>query len=112
MRSQIKDDWEKPRGKGQHLTAQEIQQLRIWYNCGEKSRSAARKLKCSTRTVEKYFADFGGKSNRPVRPPFERKLTRIRSADDEYYFDPDRPKIPFDPVKHREARFYKGNFEL
>lgn len=108
----LPEDWEKPRSKSTHLTAEEIQQLRVAYNCGKLAREAARELKCSTRTVNKYFADFGGNSNRVIgKRQFERRPIRP-VAGDQYYFESSKPRPAFDPVKHRESRHYRGSFEL
>ena len=54
------DDWEKPRSKGQHLTGEEVYQLRQAHQLGRTPREAARELKCSTRVAYKYFKAFDG----------------------------------------------------
>lgn len=89
----IKDDWEKPRGKGNHLTAAEIAQIRVAFNCGRRPADIARELKCSSRVAAKYFAQFRGvphkKSQRQRQPrPIDRSGQPVR------------------------ARFYTSNFEL
>lgn len=55
---QVKDDWEKPRSKGQHLTAEEIQLLKSLFKTGHSGREAARTLKCSSRVASKYYSFF------------------------------------------------------
>lgn len=52
------EDWEKPRGKGQHLTEAEIEQLKVAFNASRPSRDIARELQCSTRVVNKYYSYF------------------------------------------------------
>jgi hypothetical protein len=54
----MRDDWEKPRGRNDHLTAVEIKQIRVAFNCGLKPRDIAREIKCSSRIAFKYFAMF------------------------------------------------------
>lgn len=60
-----KDDWHKPRTKGQHLTADEIAQIKAAYIAGHRPEYAARELQCSSRVVMKYYAQFRD-GHRPV----------------------------------------------
>ena len=83
MTAQQKDDWQKPRAKWQHLTEAEIARIRIAYQQRRKNRDIARELQCSTRVVQKYYAQFADQGIPQQREPA-----------------PARP------------RFYKGNFEL
>lgn len=87
----IKDDWEKPRTQGNHLTSAEIASLRVAFNCGRKPRDAAREMKCSTRVAAKYFSQFRGDAR--YRGP----VAEIQII------------APQRPVR---ARFYKSDFEL
>ncbi len=59
MTKSIKDDWHKPRGKGQHLTPADIAQIKAAFDAKRKPRDVARELQCSTRVAEKYFRQFG-----------------------------------------------------
>lgn len=86
----IKDDWDKPRTQGNHLTLPEIARLRVAFNCGRKPRDAARELSCSSRVAAKYFSQFRGD-------------TKYRAPVPEMQILAPRPAKP---------RFYKSNFEL
>lgn len=92
MATQIKDDWEKPRSKGDHLKAHEIAQIRVAFRCGRKPRDIARELKCSSRVAAKYFAVFRGGATRRERAP--------------------KMVIQAEPRPVTQGRFYKSNFEL
>ncbi|MBV5269022.1 MAG: hypothetical protein JZU55_02725 [Afipia sp.] len=83
-----RDDWEKPRSKGQHLTATEIAFIKSEFLNGTKAHDTARALKCSSRIVSKYYGFFVA----------EGCVSGNRA--------------PFDPAKARSDRFYKSNFEL
>ena len=85
-----KDDWEKPRSKGQHLTPAEITFIKLEYRKGSKIQDTARTLKCSSRVVAKYYGFF--KAEGTVK-------------------NTERPYREFAPVKPG-PRFYKSNFEL
>lgn len=76
-----KDDWEKPRSKGQHLSEAEIEVLRDSYRRGDHYSVGARELKCSSRVACKYYSYFkaegirkGGKPSEPstIAPRFYR----------------------------------------
>ncbi|WP_194474588.1 hypothetical protein [Bradyrhizobium sp. CCBAU 51753] len=88
MVTQPKDDWEKPRSKGTHLTDAEIAQLKVAYRAGTRSRDAERTLKCATRTVNKYYGFFKAEG---VIKDTERPSPTPRST---------------------SPRFYKSTFEL
>ena len=97
----IRDDWEKPRSKGVHLTPDEKARLRIAYNSGRAIRDIARELQCSSRVVAKYYASFRAanplsKNKSRVANPVARPITRAL-AEPRYVPGP---------------RFYKSNFEL
>lgn len=84
--AQPRDDWEKPRSKGQHLTADEIEFIKAEYHKRSPIRSVARHLKCSSRVVSKYFGLF--------------RAEGVRG-------------LPFNPAAQPQAnRFYKSNFEV
>lgn len=85
--STIKDDWEKPRSKGQHLTADEIALIRRGYLTNRFYRDIARELKCSSRVVSKYYGLFQAEGLRKGRDLEPKK-------------------------KVGEGRFYKSTFSL
>ncbi|MDB5620542.1 MAG: hypothetical protein JWQ24_4780 [Tardiphaga sp.] len=82
---QPRDNWEKPRSKGQHLTADEIAFIKSEYRKRSSIRDVARSLKCSSRVVSKYFGLF--------------KAEGVRG-------------VPFNPASQQPSRFYKSNFEV
>ena len=92
--TQPRDDWHKPRSKTDHLTRDDIRKLKAFFDLGWSPRNAARELQCSSRTANKYYAEFRGD---------------VRSVPE---------KKPNPPVRHRPikiehaSRFYKGNFDL
>lgn len=53
-----RDDWEKPRSKGTHLTPSEIDFIREGFCAFRLHRDVARDLKCSSRIVCKYYGFF------------------------------------------------------
>ena len=81
-----KDDWEKPRSKGQHLSAAEIDVLRESYRKGRHYSAAARELKCSSRIACKYYGFF--------------KAEGIKKGEQ-----------PSDPSEIA-SRFYRSSFEI
>jgi hypothetical protein len=78
-----RDDWEKPRSKGQHLTEAEIGEIKKAYLLGEPSRDIARRLQCSSRIASKYYGFFRAEGLMP------------------------NPK----KISVAEGRFYKSDFE-
>jgi hypothetical protein len=86
MAAQARDEWEKPRSKGQHLTEQEIALLKTSYKAGHSPREAARAIKCSSRIANKYYSYFRAEGVR-------------RTIDN---------PLPTAPA----SRFYKSSFEL
>lgn len=68
--SSTRDDWEKPRSKGTHLTDAEIEMLRAAFRVGRSARDVARDLKCSSRVANKYYSYFKAqgetKNNRSI----------------------------------------------
>jgi hypothetical protein len=95
------DDWEKPRGRRDHLTADEVAQLRRDFNVGVDPYEAARKLKCSSRTAYRYYGEFRGEA------PTRQRDKKARLAMVTQRAQP-KPATPSPMV----GRFYKGSFEL
>lgn len=52
------DDWSKPRGRHDHFSKGEIAYLRQAYKEGILPKVVARELRCATRTVNVWFANF------------------------------------------------------
>jgi hypothetical protein len=73
--SKWRDDWEKPRTKGQHLTEAEIAEIKRAYLAGERSRDVARRLQCSSRVASKYFGFFRAEGCVPTMKPTAKKIT-------------------------------------
>jgi hypothetical protein len=79
-----RDDWEKPRSHGCHLTEAEISRLRQAYKDGVNSRTVALELRCSSRVVSKYYGFFKAEGVRktisavPLRLPQQAEGSRIR----------------------------------
>lgn len=84
MSAQRKDDWPKPRATWQYLTEAEIARIRLAFQQRRKNRDVARELQCSTRVVQKYYAQF---ANQGI---------------------PQQCELP----GAAPSRFYRGNFEL
>ncbi len=53
-----RDEWEKPRSKGVHLTSDEIALVKVGFAAKRTIQDVARELKCSSRTVSKYYGWF------------------------------------------------------
>lgn len=86
MPSGPRDDWEKPRSKGTHLTDDELVIVREGYRTNRGIKDVARELKCSSRTITKYYGLFGAEG---LRRGSERPVHR----------------------QPNKARFYTSNFE-
>lgn len=95
------DDWEKSRTRGDHLTPEEVAQLRRDYNVGLDPYDAARKLKCSSRTAYRYYGQFRG----DVTTRQQNKKARLAMVTQRAQ---PKPATPSPMV----GRFYKGSFEL
>jgi hypothetical protein len=89
--SVIKDNWDKPRGNGDHLTQKEITALRTAFNCGVHTRDIARQLQCSSRIASKYYAQFRGAMDQNKR---RHNMVEKKS------------------MPTARARFYKSTFEV
>lgn len=72
--SEKRDDWEKPRGKGDRLTVAEIEFMRQGYIAGRISRDGARDLKCSSRVASKYYSLFNAEGVRKGKRDFALRL--------------------------------------
>lgn len=57
--SDIVEDWEK-RGRHDHLTEEEVEDVRRAYRAGYRAEGIARQLRCSVRTIQKYYGFFRG----------------------------------------------------
>lgn len=88
-----RDDWEKPRAKGVHLTPAEISKIRVAFNTGRHPSDIARELQCSSRIANKYYAQFRG---------YAVPRGRLRTV----------VVRPPEPKPAARARFYTSTFEL
>lgn len=70
-----KDDWERPRSKGQHFTPAEMRVIEDGFAAKRRPRDVARELRCATRTVYGHFAALAGTPNKF----FPRKKVRKQS---------------------------------
>lgn len=97
----IEEDWAKT---AKPFTEAQIAKIRAGYFNGSRAKEIARELNCCTRSVHKWFsrfkADFG-----PVK-----RNRKPRSS--ENTSKPISNTSRFDPIAHREKRFYRGSFEL
>jgi len=98
--SHRRDHWRKPHSTSDHLAESEIARIRAAFRADVPAKNIAQDLQCSTRTVQKYYAMFGGRlaaasSGKPREP---------------LAAEPER-SAPHPPAT-RPSRFYKGNFEL
>jgi hypothetical protein len=101
MPKHLKDDWDKPRTQGNHLTDDEIKKLRVAYTTGRHPSDIARELQCSSRVANKYYAMFRG--NSPV--------SRVRRPRDAVVARAVAASTP-QPAPQPKSRFYTSNFEL
>lgn len=79
-----RDDWRKPRAHSQHLTEEEIAQIKDAYIAGYRVEYIARKLACSSRNVQKYYGMFraqGVMQNADQPPPKKPMPTRFYKSD-------------------------------
>jgi len=90
MVAQAKDDWQKPRNHGQHLTEEEMAAIRVGYRTNRAAKDVARELQCSTRTVNRYYGILRaeGETRHKIPPPTPKATAPAKS------------------------RFYKSTFEL
>lgn len=65
------DDWIKTRSNGVHLTEDEIAGVKRSFVAGEKIYDVAKRLKCSSRTIVKYYGFFRaeGVREKPAKRP-------------------------------------------
>lgn len=94
--TELAEDWFKPRTHGQRLTRDEIDFIRAAHARGDIARLVARQLRCTTRIIRKYFAQFEG------RAPAIAKRRPIPSVE--------KPKPP-QPKSVPTPNFYRSNFE-
>lgn len=94
------DNWDKPRTRGDHLTAEEVGQLRRHFNVGLDPYDAARELQCSSRTAYRYYGQFRGDAPTRQRDKKARLAMVAKRVE---------PKPVPSPMV---GRFYKGSFDL
>ena len=99
-----RDDWHKPRGHNGHLEPDEIAFVRKSFWDKRDARDVARSLRCSTRIIQKYYAQFRGDGGRCSHRPQRRPRASRAGADS-------KPQNAA-PAPARPSRFYKSNFEL
>ena len=97
------DDWEKPRTRRDHLSAEEMLQLEQMFKAGKTPRDAARAIKCSSRTAYRHFEIFRGEAREQAR----RRKVRMAIALTQHTM-----RIPSKATPSQAGRFYKGNFDL
>ncbi|MDI3563529.1 hypothetical protein [Bradyrhizobium sp. Arg816] len=95
------DDWEKPRGRQNHLTADEIQQLERRFKAGWTPRDAAKEIKCASRTAYRYFDIFKGQARE------RKRKVRMAIASTQHTM-----RVPAKSPSPMVGRFYRGNFDL
>lgn len=64
-----RDDWHKPRTKGQFLTAREVAFVREEYAARTPARDVARELRCATRSIKAHYTKFKRAGIRRVGDP-------------------------------------------
>lgn len=89
------DDWAKPRSNGTPFTEEERAFVKAGFEAKRSPRDVARDLQSSSRTVARHFVRLRRHAEIEAA-----KAARAASTD------------KFDPVKAREARFYRSSFEL
>lgn len=87
------DNWEKPRGHHEHFTNAELEAIGKGLRDGIPAKDMARKLKCTTRSVQIRYRQLRGETTQHFR----------------YRKAAPRPKAP---PADRASRHYKSNFEL
>lgn len=96
-----KDDWERPRNTGQHLTPDEVRVIRDGFAAKRKPSDIARELKCASRTVYAHFAVLKG----APRKYYVRKRRAKQLAGSESSVGATAPARAATP-----SRFYKSDF--
>lgn len=92
-----KEDWPK-RGPNEWLTPDEIAGLKAAWHASRPTKEVAREYGCSTRVVNKYFAQFQGRFPDRKRPSKRSSNSKPQPAP-----KPDRPPI--------RPNLYRSNFE-
>jgi IS30 family transposase len=100
MSRRKKDDWEKTRTAGVHLSADEVAKIEAGFKVGRGYREVARELKCASRTVSRHYEMLRTEGIDCPRPPRARLYSKPASE-----FSPT-------PAAERPSRFYKTTFEL
>lgn len=105
------DDWEKNRSHAQHLTPAEIEIIRQRKEKQETPRTIARDLKCSTRVVYRYFAQFEGRLQGRHQVKKRSEVRKPKAAHHQFRpTEPPRPRLT--PAEQKASRHYHSNFEL
>lgn len=81
------------RGKGDFMTEAEIETLRAAFRADRDPGDVAAELRCSRRSVTRYYAMFRGSPQKLGRPKYREPIRAVRAV-----------PLP--------SRFYKSNFEL
>lgn len=62
---QKQDQWHKPRSRGNHFTAAELEVIKGAFKADMEPKKVAQALKCSSRSVRRYFEKL--RDGRPLR---------------------------------------------
>jgi len=76
----MKDDWHKPRTKGQPLNAREVEMVREGYVRRTPAREIARQLQCATRSIKAHYTKFKRQGVRRHGDPVPAVDRRYRSS--------------------------------
>lgn len=68
------ETWEKPRGHHDAFTPAELAEIEMAFLAGHRAQYLAQKLKCSTRTINRHYAEL---RRRQVKPRFVQRNTRF-----------------------------------
>lgn len=86
------ESWRKPRGPANHFTPAEVEIVRAAFNANRTPKDIAEQLKCSQRSINRYFAML--RDGRDVLSRETRDTAVVETK-----------RAPVD-------RFYRGSFEL
>lgn len=89
---QKQDPWHKPRSPGNHFTEAEVETIRAAFESERKPKDVAEQLRCSQRSVNRYFAKL--RSGQPISADHRKPAPVVQQK-----------RGPVD-------RFYRGNFDL
>lgn len=90
---QKQDQWRKPRSNGNHFTEDEINKVWAAYKANRAPKDIARELKCSSRSINRYYSMIREGRNFLCSKP--RKVVPVIEV----------RRVPVD-------RFYHGSFDL